>query len=54
MRSGKELQVKIEAKKRQTDEEAENQDKNQTPSEDRQERTETADESQNLKSRLKC
>ena len=54
LRSGKELQVETEAEKRQTDEEAKNQDQSQTISEERQERTETSDGSKKiLKSSLK-
>ena len=49
LRSGKELQVKKEDEKRQTEEEAEKEDQNHTTSEEGQERTEKVYESQKLK-----
>ena len=48
-RSGRELQVKTEAEKKQTDEEAEAQNHSHKINEERKERTETTDESLNLK-----
>ena len=49
LRSGKELQVEKEDEKRQTEEEADNEDQNQTTSEERQERTKKAYQNQKLK-----
>ena len=49
LRSSKEFQVRKEAKKRQIDSEAENENHNQSCNEKRQDRTELIDESQQLK-----
>ena len=49
LRSGKELQVKNEVEKKKTEEDTDNEDRNQTTSDEKQERSEKADESQKLK-----